>query len=204
MFDLIALPYFLSDRNPIFFYLAIVPGIAFLLSAIVGAIIMVKFRLERSWLFALVAQITGDILLSLGLIGAIAFLIDDIFLAIAIVLVFVGYVQLHKNFIQHKPRSWILFKLSLLEVNGVVVEKHVHSKYYKIKYLREWVIIRTNDNQLIKAYVTSEKSIAERHHLQSFNVGDTGTLHYRKGKKYCYFDAFWPESDETDCESSEG
>jgi len=202
MFDSVNLPHFLGDRNPVFLYLAIIPVIALVLNLIIGTIIMMAFKLEKSWIFALVAEIVYNAILAVGLTGIIALLTNNIFFATAIAVFYIGYIQFHKMFIQHKLQSSMLLRLPMMNIKGAIVEKHIHTKYLKMRWFREWVCLHTADNKLIKAYITDVGEKDERHHLQSFNVGDTGTLHYRKGKKHCYFDAFWPESDDIDSEQS--
>jgi len=201
MIDFLDLPQFLDDRNPIFLYLAIVPGIAYVLWLFIGALLLMAPKLEKSWGFAFISQLIGDILISAGLTGAIAIVTDNLFLSIIIAVVFWGHIQVHKNFIQHKPRSWRLYRMPLLDIEGSVVEKRVHTKHQKIKYLREWIIFKTVDNQQMKVYYPYDHSKDERLHFQSFSVGDKGTLVYREGKKHCYFEEFQPESDGTECES---
>ena len=97
----------------------------------------------------------------------------------------------------NKPYDFILLRLPLFKCEVTVTEKHTH-RGRKARWLPEWMFFVTADGKEMKVHVATAASIGdEREHLSTFDVGDKGTMYYRKGKKYNYFVKF-----EHDAESS--
>ena len=86
-----------------------------------------------------------------------------------------------------------------MKCNGIIKVKHIHG-YLGMCFLQEYIIFNTMDAQQVKLYISDCGTGSERRHLYTFNVGDIGTIHFRKGKKYNYFEEFEKyEPDAEDC-----
>lgn len=135
---------------------------------------------KKSWLVELIFELV----LAIIVISAIYIGTSSFAFAIAVVLLR----ELYNIFIQHKPLSSILYRLPILSHNGTIVKKHTN-KSLGAAFLCEYIIFNTNRDLQIKVFITAPPYNG-RDYLQNFKAGDTGTLHYRKGKKYLYFEEF--------------
>jgi len=97
---------------------------------------------------------------------------------------------LYNRFIRRKPSAAKCYRLPLVACVGIVTEKHT---YRPLR--REWILVDTADGQQIKAYIPATGIGSLQRTLSSFAVGDKGTLHYRKGKKFNYFEEFGQDLD---------
>jgi len=151
---------------------------------------------HKSWVFEFVIELVyfiGSILFFLIFAYAVyGNIIYSFFVASVVPLRF-----WYSIFIQHKPLGSKLCKLPLLKYNGIIKSKHIYG-FWGSCFFQEYIIFIDADNNQIKLYIPSLGR--ERRHLYTFNVGDVGTIHFRKGKKYNYFEEFEKfESDAEDC-----
>ena len=105
--------------------------------------------------------------------------------------------KLYSHFILHKLAKNARGELNLIKCEGAVVEKNL-LKHPQSLFRREWIVLNTTDGQQIRTYVSADSFDEACGHLNAFDVGDTGTFHYRKGKKYNYFEAFEPKLDDSE------
>ena len=144
---------------------------------------------HKSWVFSLVVEIIYYVIR-----GSLFFVFfypvtDGVIFPLILAVSPMLLMRWYDATIQHKPPRSKLYRLPLVSCKGTIAYKHIH-KCPKNLLMREYVIIDVEDGLRLKLYVPAVSIGDERAHLYTFNIGDTGTIHYRKGKKHCYFEEF--------------
>jgi len=150
---------------------------------------------KKSWISEFIFMLIIDLIMTLPIF--LLFLIVGIryaLIASAIFLVLAHIRQLIRTFGQHKPPKSRLYRLPIMDADCIVTEKHTHV-HPKTLWFREWILLKTTDGQQIVTYITTSHIGSDRKHLATFDVGDKGQVHYRKGKKVNYFEEFVPDGD---------
>jgi len=162
---------------------------------ILSGIVQKALNLEKSWVFELVFDIVFDIVLGMPIFALVYSLTESIVLPLVIVFIFIFLLRirlLYSDFVQRKPRKSKLYRLPFIKCEGTIAEKHIHT-HPKTLYRREWIVFITVNRQQITAYISAPDFGPARESLSTLNVGDVGTLHYRKGRNFDYFEEFDPE-----------
>jgi hypothetical protein len=168
------------------FWIWIISGVLFF--ALVTIQIIVLYR-PKSWKLELAGEIA-----CFAMLVSLIFVVTSSFVW-AIVPLTIG--EAHRIFVQHKLLDSILYRLPCKTVEAIVEKKRIY-KFIGSLFLREYVVFDTAEGQQIKVYLSA--SAVERSYISAFNIGDFGTLHYRKGRTHLYyedFEKFEPVSDDT-------
>ena len=145
-----------------------------------------KFNIKKSWQFEVTMRLISYIIGPLPVFVILYEATGEFTFALSLsVIFFIGMMTLalFYRFILQKPHASTRYRLPLVERKGTVIEKRAGS------CRREWIILSYTENKQLGVYLpysgTGEGRIAAR-----LNIGDTGTLYYRKGKKHNYFEDF--------------
>ena len=147
---------------------------------------------KKSWLFEYIVEVIYLVIITA------AFLAVGFSITATVVIVLVKWT--YTTFVIHKPGRSNLYRLPTMLCKGKVFEKKLRKPIFT-EFFCEWIIFKTEAGEQIKAYITVPFNANERKNLNIFNIGDTGTLHYRQGKKHLYFEDF--VKSESNSETSE-
>jgi len=170
-------------------------------AATVTIIIGEKYNLGKSWKIFLILELLWMIPFTAGILAFFIHLTGNLTLAFILSIAF-GFSPTLRNIVRGSPNGSAYYRLSPKEIKGIVIDKNVYTTYFRSRWIREWVVLETADKQQIKTYVVNCNTNAERQRLQSLNIGDTGTLQYRRGRRRYYYEDFQSKSDESDDESN--
>ena len=148
---------------------------------------------EESWIFDLFCEILSVVITWAIIIwaGITIGLFDAILYPAIGAPVFILTLWMFFGFVLRKPIKCVRLRLPRTECKGTVSEKRMRPQNL---FCREWIIFNAEDGQQTRIYIpyirfrTEDKRMYKN--LTLLASGDTGTLHYRKGKKYNYFEAF--------------
>ena len=88
-----------------------------------------------------------------------------------------------------KPRDSTLYRLPLSKCDGVIAGKHA-PKIPKNYFCREYIVFCYDGGETLKVYLAGSRTAKGRAIIKALNIGDIGTLHYRRGRKHLFFQEF--------------
>jgi len=138
-------------------------------------------NLEKNWIFCFIIELVFYVVFAF-----ILFILSD---SVAFSIIPVLAKWAYTTFVIQKPGRSKFYRLPSDICKVIVLEKRIHNSIIT-EFFCEWIIFNTVEGQQIKAYVTVPFNAKERRNVSEFNIGDTGMLHYRKGKKHLYFEEF--------------
>jgi hypothetical protein len=145
--------------------------------------------IKKNWVFCLIIEfVVFSVWGLLILFIPTYFVFSNTVFSFVFTVVLVLLKESYHVLIQHKPLKSQLYRMTLMAYEGVVLDKHMHKSLATV-FLREYILFNTGGKQH-KIYIAEPSNGETRNNLSTFNIGDTGTLHYRKGKKHLYFEEF--------------